>query len=176
MKSVWPLSLISRSNLKGHLTWPCVRPGHIFFVLCHSHTWTVHCQSLGNRCECQGSSDRGGVFKFLLAHLSWKLNLSFSDHLLCVGCLSVCPSVCRLFRLSTSYPEPLGQFQPNLAQTILGWRGFKFVHRPFPRGDFSRSVKLYWKYLKNLLLQNHWANKYFIQTWHNAFLDEGDSS
>ena len=29
--------------------------------------------------------------------------------------------------LKSSYPEPLGQFQPNLAQSILGWRGFKFV-------------------------------------------------
>ena len=30
-------------------------PGHSFFVLWHSHTWTVHWQSLGNRCECQGT-------------------------------------------------------------------------------------------------------------------------
>ena len=27
----------------------------------------------------------------------------------------------------SSSPEPLGQFQPNLAQSILGWRGFNFV-------------------------------------------------
>ena len=24
-------------------------------------------------------------------------------------------------------PEQLGQFQPNLAQNILGWREFKFI-------------------------------------------------
>jgi hypothetical protein len=29
--------------------------------------------------------------------------------------------------LFTSSPEPLGQFYPDLAQIILGWRGFKFV-------------------------------------------------
>ena len=29
----------------------------------------------------------------------------------------------------SSSPEPLGQFQPNLAQSILGWMGFKFVKR-----------------------------------------------
>ena len=29
--------------------------------------------------------------------------------------------------IKTSSPEPLGQFEPNLAQSILGWRGFKFV-------------------------------------------------
>ena len=27
----------------------------------------------------------------------------------------------------TSFPEPLYQFQTNLAQSILGWKGFKFV-------------------------------------------------
>ena len=27
----------------------------------------------------------------------------------------------------SSYPEPLSQFQPNLAQCILGFWGFKFV-------------------------------------------------
>ena len=74
-------------------------PGHSFFVLWHCHTWTVHCQLLGNKCECQGSSDREGVFKFLLAHLSWKLNLSFSDHLSCVVCVFVCLSVCLSVRL-----------------------------------------------------------------------------
>ena len=68
-------------------------PGHSFFILWHSHTYMVHCQSLGNKCECQGSSDREVVFKFLLAHLSWKLNLSFSDHLSCVVCVFVCLSV-----------------------------------------------------------------------------------
>jgi hypothetical protein len=35
-------------------------------------------------------------------------------------------SVVRL-TFSTSSPEPLGQFQPNLAQIIFGGRGFKFV-------------------------------------------------
>ena len=34
--------------------------------------------------------------------------------------LSVCLSVCKLFLFSTSSQEPLGQFQPNLAQSILG--------------------------------------------------------
>ena len=29
--------------------------------------------------------------------------------------------------LKSSYSEQLGQFQPNLAHSILGWMGFKFV-------------------------------------------------
>ena len=63
-----------------------------------------------------------------LAHLSWKLKWAFliTCRPLSV-CLSVCPTVCKLFTFSSSSPEPLGQFQPNLAQSILGWRGFKFV-------------------------------------------------
>ena len=31
-------------------------------------------------------------------------------------------------KIKESSPEPLGQFQPNLAQRILGLRKFKFVH------------------------------------------------
>ena len=46
--------------------------------------------------------------------------------------------------------------------------------RPSPRGDNRENVKLYWKSLKNLLLQNHMAN--FNQIWHTASLGGGDSS
>ena len=39
----------------------------------------------------------------------------------------------------SSSPEPLGHFQPNLAQIIFGWREFKFFQMKgpffFPRGD-----------------------------------------
>ena len=34
-------------------------------------------------------------------------------------------------QISCSSQEPLDQFQPNLAQSILGWRGFKFVQVNF---------------------------------------------
>ena len=47
-----------------------------------------------------------------------KAQVSFSDHV--VRRLSVRLSVCKLFTFSSSSPEPLGQFQPNLAQSILG--------------------------------------------------------
>ena len=44
---------------------------------------------------------------------------------------SVCPSdclpICKLSTFSYSSSEPLGQFQPNLAQSNPGLRGFKFV-------------------------------------------------
>ena len=80
-------------------------------------------------------------FRIFLAHLSWKLKWAF---LITCRPASVCPSVrpsvrpsvclsvCKLFTFSSSSSEPLGQFQPNLAQSILGWRGFKFVQMKGP--------------------------------------------
>ena len=70
-----------------------------------------------------------------------KAQWSVSDHLSSVVCLSarlsvrpsvylsvsVCLYVCQLLTFSSSSPEPLGQFRPNLAQCIPRWRGFKFV-------------------------------------------------
>ena len=64
-----------------------------------------------------------------LAHLSWKLKWAF---LITCHPSSVCLSVCKLFTFSSSSPEPLGQFQTNLAQSILGWRGFQFVQMKGP--------------------------------------------
>ena len=53
---------------------------------------------------------------------------------------------CKLFTFSSSSQEPLSQFQPNLAQCILGKWGFKFVKneglRPFPRGDNKEITKI----------------------------------
>ena len=69
------------------------------------------------------------VIRFL-THLSWKLKWAFLIAFRPVSvCLSVCPSVCKLFLFSTSSQEPLGQFQPNLVQSILEWMGFNFVQR-----------------------------------------------
>ena len=92
-----------------------------------------------------------------------RAQVSFSDHLSSASVHpSVCPSVCKLFTFSSSSPEPLGQFQPNLAQSILRWRGFKFVHMKGPvlfKGEIIREQRKYIDEIKkNLLLQNHLAN------------------
>ena len=67
------------------------------------------------------------------------------------------PSVCKLFTFSSSSPETLAQFQPRLAQSIIGWRGFKFEQI---KDLFLRKmiVKIHWSHF-----QNHLAN--FNQTW-----------
>ena len=67
--------------------------------------------------------------------------------------LSVRPSVCLSvhFLFSSPSPYPLSQFQPNLAQSILGWREWSLFKRrahPFPRADNYEIAKIHWKILK----------------------------
>ena len=87
--------------------------------------------------------------------------MSFSDHLSSGVCLSVrpsvrlsvCLSVCKLFTFLSSSPEPLGQFQPNLAQSILGWRRFKFVQMKGPvlfQGEIIREQRKYIHKIKKI--------------------------
>ena len=58
----------------------------------------------------------------------------------------------KLFTFSSSSPEPLGHFQPNLAQSILGCMGFQVCSNegpcPFSRGDNYEIVKIHWRNLK----------------------------
>ena len=84
-------------------------------------------------------------YNYVFSSPELKAQVSFSDHLSSVCpsvCLSVCLSVCKLFTFSTSSPEPLGQFQPNLAQSILGWRRFKFLEMNGP-AIFQREI-IHW--------------------------------
>ena len=62
--------------------------------------------------------------------------------------VSVCPSVCKLFTFCSS-SERMGHFQRNLAQSILGWRGFKFEGPcPILRGDKRDIKKIHWQLFK----------------------------
>ena len=77
-----------------------------------------------------------------LAHLSWRLNWAFLIKICCCH---------KLFTFSSSSPEQLVQFQSNLAQSILGWREFKFVQMKgpaFPREDNYKIAKIHWQILK----------------------------
>ena len=74
----------------------------------------------------------------------------------------------------SSSPELLGQFQPNLAKSFLGWRGFKFVQMkcfPLFQGEIVKKLLKCIDDYKNLLLQNYWANS--NQTWHKSSLGQG---
>ena len=88
-------------------------------------------------------------FDCFLVHMSWKRNWAFL-----IACCpsSFCPPVCKLFTYSSSSPEPPGQFLPNLAHSILGWWGFKFVqmkdHALF-QGEII--TKIHWRNLKIFL-------------------------
>ena len=73
----------------------------------------------------------------------------------CPLSLSSC-CCCKLFTFSSSSPEPLGQFQPNLAQSILRWNGFKFVQMkdsPFFEGRQWWNSKNTLTNFKNLLFE-----------------------
>ena len=78
-----------------------------------------------------------------LSYLSWNAKVSCSNRLLSV----VRPSVYKLFTFSSSSPEPLVLFQPNLAQSIVWLMGFNFFFkwwpRPFLRGDNNKIGKIY---------------------------------
>ena len=55
---------------------------------------------------------------------------------------------CKLFTFSSSSSEPLGQFQPNLAQASLGEGDsslFKWRALPFQRGDNYEIAKIPWR-------------------------------
>ena len=84
----------------------------------------------------------------VLAHLSWRLKWTFFDQNLCVVCHGHCPRRCsKLFTFSSSSPEPLGKFQPNFSQDILGYRGFKFVQIKGPalfKGEIITNSEIHW--------------------------------
>ena len=90
-------------------------------------------------------------FHPFLAHLSlllkWAFLITCRPSSVCLSIRpSVRPSVCNLFTFSSSSPEPLGQFQPNMAQSILEWREFKFVQLKGPalfQGEIIMKLRKY---------------------------------
>ena len=113
-------------------------------------------------CDCDVL---GYISTSLFSSPELKAQVSFSDQLSSVVCLSVClsfcPFVCKLFTFSSSS----GQISTKLGTKHPWGKGIQFSSnegpRPFPRGD-NYENKL--TNFKNLLLQNHCAN--FNQTWH----------
>ena len=65
-------------------------------------------------------------------------------------CLSVCPSVCKLFLFWTFSKKSLGQFQPNLIQSILGWRRLKFVQMKGLALFQGKIIMKEWKYIDQI--------------------------
>ena len=134
-------------------------------IFLNHHYGTNICLLVGTVFQGSNVASWASCLKSFLANRSWKLKRAFL-----IACrLSVCPSVCKLFLFSSSSQKPLGQFQTNLAQSILGWRGFKFVqtwHKTsscigiqvcsnegpcsFPRGENNETAKIHWRKIENL--------------------------
>ena len=94
-----------------------------------------------------------------LAHLSWRLKLSIV-----------------VVVVNFTHFHFLGQFQPNLAQRILGWSDsslIKWRTTPFSKRRLLRNSKITFTKFKNLL-KNHCAQ--CEQTGHKASLSKGYSS
>ena len=87
------------------------------------------------------NSLRDGNFFFSSPEL--KAQVSFSDRLSSVVCLSVC----KLFLFSTSSQEPLGQFQTKLGTKHPWVKGIQFCSNegpcPLPRGDHCEIAKIH---------------------------------
>lgn len=95
---------------------------------------------------------------FLLVHLS--------------VCLSVRPSVCKLFTFFNFFCRISGTVSINLTQSIDWWMETLFKWRTmlfFSNGDNSELAKIFLTKFENALSQNYWVN--FKQ---RAFLGEGN--
>ena len=125
-------------NIKFWFTWPC-------WWICPFTCLSVH---------------QNVIIHQILALLSQRLKWAFSDQNLSYVRLGHCHHHCRhcghrnILTFSSSSPEPLDQFQPNLTQSILGWWGFKIVQMKegppglFSRGDNYEIVIIPWQNLK----------------------------
>ena len=75
-----------------------------------------------------------------------KVKVSFSDQNVSIVRHHCCCCHRKLLTFSSS-PEPLNQFQPNIAQSILRLRGFKFVQMKgpthFAKGDNYDIAKIH---------------------------------
>ena len=80
----------------------------------------------------------------ILSSPELKAQVSFSDRLI-VRRLSVNFSYFRLL-----LKKPLGQFQPNLTQSIFGWRGFMFVQMKGPTLFQAEIIAKYLKYIDEI--------------------------
>ena len=93
----------------------------------------------------------------------------------------------HIFTFPSTTPEPLGQFQPNLTQSILGWRGLKFVQMKGPtffQGEIITKKRKYIDKIKKSSSPNSRKPDYYIYRFvtlcmvsfiHNSALRDADS-
>ena len=76
-----------------------------------------------------------------------EIELSWPKFVCCPSLLLSC--CCRKLFTFSSSPEPLGQFGSNLVQSILGWKGFKFVQMKGPAFFQGEIITKLQKYIDN---------------------------
>ena len=104
-----------------------------------------------------------GFFIMLVFSLpKLKAQVSVSDRLSSIVCLPVRPYVCKLFTVSSSFPERLGHIQPTWY--ILSFRKwdsslFKWRTRLFSIGGWQLNVFISWT---NVLILTKLGKKYSL--------------
>ena len=112
------------------------------------------------------------LYLFLLFSLPEpKAQVSFSHQNLYI----VRRHCCKLFTFSSS-PEPLCQFQPNLAQRILGCRGFKFVQMKGSAFFQGEIIMKLWKYIDKFKKSSPEPGSQFQPNLAQTILNEGNSN
>ena len=112
------------------------------------------------------------TISFLLAHLSWKLKWAFLITFHPSVCLSVCPSVCKLFKFSSSSQNHWANFNQTWHKVSLDIGDSNEGPRFSQRGDNNKTAKIRIRNIKVFFAE---PLDHFNQTWHKAFLGERDS-
>ena len=78
-------------------------------------------EGLGDEREVVNILEKSHLFHIINVY-TYKYQTNMHVHIFLIACCpsSNSPSVRKLFIFSSSSPEPVGQFQPNVAQNILG--------------------------------------------------------
>ena len=85
---------------------------------------------------------------FLLFFLLSPAHLSITDHLLSIVCISLYPSVCKIFTFSSSSLEPWANVIQTWHKASIG-EGFKFLQMEgYPLFQGEIIAKILWHHLK----------------------------
>ena len=150
----WNVNTTMSWTTKGgpHCLWPLsLVQYYMYIITCHKAiigyiSFTIYYVPVTSVLQETFTRKYTSWLHFCFSSPELKAQVSFSDQNLFVVRRRYChrhwcPSCCcrKLFIISSSSPEPPGQYQPNMAQSILGWGGLKFVQMKGP-ALFQRDI------------------------------------